>query len=113
MAYADPATVFRNDFTLDVYIQHLCEGTTITSVASIVDMDVVVGASNGYTQQFTLQNSGALAKADDSFCGSYTCALTMQDGSSLPAYVASALSIDASSTVNDVWNIALADALSA
>ena len=54
MAYADPATVFRNDFTLDVYIQHLCEGTTITSVAAMVDMDVVVGTGNGYTQQFTL-----------------------------------------------------------
>ena len=48
VAHADPTTVNR-DFNLDVYIMHLCEGTTITSSASIIDMDVIVGAGNGYT----------------------------------------------------------------
>ena len=49
VAHADTTIVTRSDFTLDITIKHLCESTTI-STGTLLDMEVLVGSGNAYTQ---------------------------------------------------------------
>ena len=104
-------TVYR-DYTFEVTIIHACFITTISSNISLTDLDVLVGPGNGYSQQFVLSNSAAESylPIDNAYCGSYSCGSTV---SSATSYLSTALSIDSSSTVDEVMNFALSDAIPA